>query len=93
MPVGVSVVAQVTTYPFPSRATPIWPQAAVIADIGGRLKSACWRKSAPRDFAERVIWNIRVGAGLIRLGAGELDHLGPLLGFFGNEFPEIGRRA
>src|SRR5262245_33445304 len=27
-----------------------------------------------------------------RLDARELDHLGPLLGFVGNEFPEIGGR-
>src|SRR5262245_19713949 len=47
-PVGVRAVAQVTMYPFLSRATPICSQAAVIADIGGCLKSACWRTAAPR---------------------------------------------
>src|SRR6516162_2739973 len=36
----------VTTYLFPSRATPICPQAAVTADTGG----------APR-FAKRDLWN------------------------------------
>jgi len=28
-----------------------------------------------------------------RLGAGELDHLGPLLGFFGDELAEVGGRS
>ena len=46
-PVGVRAVAQVTMYPFLSRATRICSQAAVIADIGGCLKSACWRTAAP----------------------------------------------
>jgi hypothetical protein len=31
--------------------------------------------------------------GLLRLDVGGPDHLAPLLGFLGNEFPEIGRRA
>ena len=44
---SASVLYQVTTYLFPSRATPIRPLAAK-ADIGGRLKSARWRTSAPR---------------------------------------------
>src|SRR5262245_38627345 len=36
-----------------------------------------------------ISWPIR---GSVRLDARELDHLGPLLGFLGNEFPEIGGR-
>src|SRR6516164_5637832 len=32
-------------------------------------------------------------AASVRLDAGKLHYLAPLLGFLGNEFPEIGRRA
>src|SRR5262245_60819470 len=42
-------------------------------------------------FAERNV--MESSAASIRLRPRELDHLGPLLGFLGNEFPEIGRRA
>jgi hypothetical protein len=46
------------------------------------------------QFAQRALRNIRPGArGSLRLDAGELDHLGPFLGFVGNELAEIGRRA
>jgi hypothetical protein len=31
--------------------------------------------------------------GSVRLGAGKLDHLGPLLGLFGNELAEVAGRA
>ena len=31
--------------------------------------------------------------GLVRLGAGELDHLAPLLGLIGDELAEVGGRA
>ena len=33
------------------------------------------------------------GCGSIRLDAGELDHLGPLFGFFRDELAEVGGRA
>jgi len=44
-------------------------------------------------FAERDLWNILPHSRSVRLDAGELDHLGPLLGFVGYELAEIGRRA
>src|SRR5437899_1615934 len=36
---------------------------------------------------------MKPSAASIGLSSRELDHLAPLLGFLGNEFPEIGRRA
>src|SRR5262245_27381502 len=53
----------------------------------GRAVSAVRREG----FAERNV--MEPSAASIRLRPRELDHLGPLLGFLGNEFPEIGRRA
>src|SRR5262245_12570963 len=41
----------------------------------------------------RNLWNIAGDARLLRLDAGELDHLGPLFGFVGNELAEVRRRA
>jgi hypothetical protein len=47
----------------------------------------------PRSgLVQRNLWNIGP-LFLIRLDVGRPDHLGPLLGFRRNEFPEIGRRA
>src|SRR5205809_654122 len=44
-------------------------------------------------FAKRNLWNIRPGlAGSVQLDARELNHLGPLLSFFGDELAKIGRR-
>src|ERR1700675_4400962 len=44
-------------------------------------------------FAERNVMDCGVRLrGLVHLGAGELDDLGPLLGFFGDEFSKVGRR-
>src|SRR5262245_35662280 len=45
-----------------------------------------------RDSRNGTLWNILPIRGSVRLDARELDHLGPLLGFLGNEFPEIGGR-
>ena len=42
-------------------------------------------------FAERELRNVgRQWIGLIRLEAGELDHLGPLLGLLGDDLGEVG---
>jgi hypothetical protein len=38
-------------------------------------------------------YGISAGPGSARLGTGELDHLGPLLGFVRNELAELGWRA
>src|SRR5262245_16338625 len=48
--------------------------------------------SAPRGSRNRTLWNIR-GAALVRLDTGKLDHLGPLLGFFGDQLAELDRRS
>ena len=46
--------------------------------------------SVSNSFRERVLWNIRLGLiGSVRLDAGELHHLCPLLGFVGDELAEI----
>src|SRR5262249_17439798 len=48
----------------------------------------------PPEFAERTLRNIRLcEAGSLRLDAGQLDHLAPLLGVVGDELTELGRRA
>src|SRR6516225_5679502 len=49
--------------------------------------------SAPREFAERDLWNIDRTAASVRLDVEGLDHLAPLLGFFGDVFSEVRGRA
>jgi len=44
-------------------------------------------------FAEEALWNIGPLAVSLRLDAGELDHLSPLLGFFSDQLAEVGRRT
>jgi hypothetical protein len=46
-------------------------------------------------FAERTIWNIcpRARLALVHLDLGYPDHLGPLLGFVGDQLSEVRRRA
>jgi len=48
-------------------------------------------------FAEREMWNISCGVRArlvsLRLDVGSPDHLGPFLGFVGDELTKIGRRA
>src|SRR5262245_3800255 len=63
--------------------------------LGGLcLLAIAMLESSGARFAERALRNIRPGSrGSLRLHARELDHLGPLLGFLRNEFPEIGGRA
>jgi hypothetical protein len=47
---------------------------------------------APAHFAERELWNIeREFLGSLRLDAGELYDLGPLLGFIAYELTELTR--
>src|SRR5215831_17097836 len=46
-----------------------------------------------RHFAERDLWNIRAFPASVRLNAGELDHLGPLLGFVGDQLSKLSRRS
>ena len=50
-------------------------------------------QDAHRPFAERRLWNIGPLAVSLRLDAGELDHLAPLLGFLGDQLAEVGGRA
>src|SRR5262245_22326607 len=40
-----------------------------------------------------ALWNIRPAAVSLRLDAGELDHLAPLLGLVDNQLAELGRRS
>src|SRR5215813_13251841 len=50
--------------------------------------------SGHRDaFAERTLWNVGPLAVSLRLDAGELDHLAPLLGFVRDQLAEVGGRA
>src|SRR5262249_43076886 len=80
MPVGVSVVAQVTTYLFPSRATPICPQAAVIADIGGIVsKVPVGEHQRPAVRGTRFMEYLVGIARSLRPETGELDHPAPFL--------------
>src|SRR6516225_9846121 len=44
-------------------------------------------------FADRQLWNIRACPASVRLDAGELDHLGPLLGLVDNQLAEVGGRT
>src|SRR5262245_60764179 len=45
-------------------------------------------------FRRTVFMEYRAGLpGSVRLGPGELHHLGPLLGFVGQKFAELGGRA
>ena len=39
------------------------------------------------------LWNVFTGLGSVRLDARELDHLGPLFSFIGNELAEVGGRT
>src|SRR5262249_16270474 len=82
IPIGVSVVAQVTMYLSPSRPTPICPQAA-----GAAI-------SAPR-FAERDVVEYRPdsGSASLRLDVEGSDDGAPLLGFVGDERAEVGGRS
>jgi len=44
------------------------------------------------DFAEREVMEYPAERALLRLDVGRPDHLGPLLGFRGDELAEVGRR-
>ena len=49
----------------------------------------------PSHYPHSPCWNV-IGAGIagsLRLDAGELHHLAPLLGFLGDELAEVGGRA
>src|SRR5262249_57084970 len=82
IPIGVSVVAQVTMYLPPSRPTPICPQAA-----GAAI-------SAPR-FAERDVVEYRPdsGSASLRLDVEGSDDGAPLLGFVGDGLGGVGGRC
>src|SRR6266436_2591145 len=43
--------------------------------------------------SQNETWNVERERDLLRFDVGCPDHLGPLLGFFRNKRPEIGRRA
>ena len=65
-------------------------KALNLRQLSGELRTFDYGRLWPdihnghRDaFAERNLWNVARGPpGSVRLYAGELDHLGPLLGFF-----------
>src|SRR5262249_50021293 len=64
-------------------------------DVRGLFYSTSWSASPnARDFAERNVmecaWSM---PGSLWLDSRDLDHLGPLRGFVGDEFAEIGGRA
>src|SRR6516225_3268554 len=44
-------------------------------------------------FAERQLWNIRAFPASVRLDACEPHHLGPLLGFLGDQLAEVSGRT
>src|SRR5258705_9078385 len=48
--------------------------------------------SDPANFSYRNLWNITPQV-LLRFDICKLDHLGPFLGFVGDEFAEVGRRT
>src|SRR5262245_4883782 len=45
------------------------------------------------DSPNGTLWNVRAFSASVRLDAGELDHLGPFLGFVGDKLAELGRRS
>src|SRR5262249_26167168 len=51
--------------------------------------------SLPRSgLVQRDLWNVeRVSPWSVAFGAGELDHLGPLLGFCGDEISKVSGRT
>src|SRR5262249_45228757 len=51
------------------------------------------RRPTIRDFAERQLWNMRGFPASVRLDAGELHHLAPLLGFLCDQLAEVGGRT
>jgi len=55
---------------------------------GGRLKSACWRTSAPRGSQNGIYGISRRDAASFRLDVRRTDHLGPLLGLVDDELAE-----
>src|SRR5262249_57955085 len=67
------------------------PTATGSCRIGGLSRIWC----AARSVAVRnMVWLGRPGnIALLRLDARELHHLGPLLGFLGDELAELGRRT
>src|SRR5262245_7779878 len=51
------------------------------------------RTSAPRGSRNETLWKVSLRVRSVRLDAGELDHLAPLLRFVGYELSKVGRRA
>ena len=85
-----SVPYQVTTYLFPSRATPICPQAAVLPDIGGRLKAGHQRPAIRGTKRYGKSSRSSAEASSLRLDVGCPDHLGPLFGFLCDKLAKVG---
>src|SRR5262245_50079965 len=50
-------------------------------------------RDEPTFFAERSLWNIDGGSASLRLDVEGPDHLGPLLGFVGDQRTKVGGRA
>src|SRR5207237_64751 len=69
------------------------PMRQPVCCVAGRAVSSQFNKVASRVL-ERPAKCIGqpLLPGSLRLGARELDHLGPLLGFLGDEFSEVGGR-
>jgi hypothetical protein len=86
--------------------SPIWHEADIeLRPLFGR----CWVESGlrwlvmsisaydPKQSSGRVRGTIRYGifgtAALVRLDTSELDHLGPFLGFVGDQLAKVGGRT
>src|SRR5215831_12924796 len=63
----------------------------------GRQTLSSWARhrwtSAPREFAERELWNIDSGSTSVRLDVEGPDDVAPLLRFVGDQLSELSRRS
>src|SRR5262245_12242338 len=59
--------------------------------MNSRRFTAIIRSPHPTSFTKRDVMECQPGS--LRLDAGELDHVGPLLGFVGDQLGEVGSGA
>src|SRR5882724_9059343 len=64
-----------------------------ISDIACPSFDHVVRAGATRHSRNGRLWNVGPVAVSLRLDAGELDHLAPLLGFVDDKLAEVGRRS